>query len=126
MGPFLCLLCQLALTIIFEGAIIILWKRSAEILKDSLYVNLLTNPAVNLIIMLLSGRGLSPTIMISIAIALEINVVFIEAIAYKFMLDESFKKVFVMSLILNISSYLIGNILGLIGYWDLLESILRV
>jgi hypothetical protein len=76
--------------------------------------------------MLLSGRGLSPTIMISIAIALEINVVFIEAIAYKFMLDESFKKVFVMSLILNMSSYLIGNILGLIGYWDLLESILSV
>lgn len=119
MGPFLVLLCQLLLTILVEGAVIVIFYKSKEILRDSLVVNLLTNPPLNLTLMLLSGIGLSLGARLTVRIGLEIAVVFIEAIAYKYMLDTSFKKAFWLSLILNLTSFIIGEVIGMAGYWKL-------
>ena len=119
MGPFLVLLCQLFLTILIEGAIIVIFYKSKETLRNSLYVNLLTNPPLNLTLMFLSGMGLSLGVMLTIRIGLEIAVVFIEAIAYRFMLDTSFKKALWLSLILNLTSFIIGEVIGMAGYWEL-------
>lgn len=119
MGPFLVLLCQLLLTILVEGAVIVIFYKSKEILRDSLVVNLLTNPPLNLTLMLLSGIGLSLGARLTVRIGLEIAVVFIEAVAYKYMLDTSFKKAFWLSLILNLTSFIIGEVIGMAGYWKL-------
>lgn len=119
MGPLLVLLCQLLLTILVEGAVIVIFYKSKEILRDSLFVNLLTNPPLNLTLMLLSGIGLSLGAMLTVRIGLEIAVVFIEAIAYKYMLDSSFKKALWMSLILNLTSFIVGEVIGMAGYWKL-------
>ena len=119
MGPFLVLLCQLLLTILVEGTVVVIFYKSKEILRDSLIVNLLTNPPLNLTLMLLSGIGMSLGAMLTVRIGLEIAVVFIEAIAYKFMLDSSFKKAFWLSLILNLTSFIIGEVIGMAGYWKL-------
>ena len=119
MGPLLVLLCQLLLTILVEGAVIVIFYKSKEILRDSLFVNLLTNPPLNLTLMLLSGIGLSLGAMLTVRIGLEIAVVFIEAIAYKYMLDTNFKKAFWLSLILNLTSFIVGEVIGMAGYWKL-------
>ncbi len=119
MGPFLVLLCQLLLTILIEGAVIVIFYKSKETLRNSLYVNILTNPALNLTLILLSGIGFSLGVMLTIRIGLEIVVVFIEAIAYKFMLDTNFKKALWLSLILNLTSFIIGEVIGMAGYWEL-------
>lgn len=119
MGPFLVLLCQLLLTILVEGAVIVIIYKSKEILRDSLFVNLLTNPPLNLTLMLLSGTGLALGVMLTVRIGLEIAVVFIEAIAYKHMLGNGFKKAFWMSLILNLTSFIVGEVIGMAGYWKL-------
>lgn len=119
MGPFLVLLCQLLLTILIEGAVIVIFYKSKETLRNSLYVNLLTNPALNWTLILLSGKGFSLGVMLTIRIGLEIAVVFIEAIAYKFMLDTNFKKALWLSLILNLTSFIIGEVIGMAGYWEL-------
>ena len=57
--------------------------------------------------------------MLTIRIGLEIAVVFIEAIAYKYMLGTTFKKAFWLSLILNLTSFIIGEVIGMAGYWEL-------
>ena len=119
MGSFLVLLCQLLLTILIEGAVIALWKRSKEALIDSVYVNVLTNPPLNLTLMLLSGVGLSLGTILTLRIGLEIAVVFIEAVAYKFMLGSSFKKAFWLSFVLNLISFALGELIGMAGYWRL-------
>ena len=126
MGLFLFIICQLGLTILIEGTVILLWHKSKEMLVDSLYVNLLTNPIVNLTILLLYGANLSLNAMLAIRIALEINVVFIEAIAYKFMLDCKFKETLFLSFILNLTSFVAGEILGMAGYWKIQELILSI
>ena len=121
MEPFLILLCQLCLTILIEGTVIIMVYKSKEVLKSSFYANLLTNPPLNLTLMLLSGIGLSLSAVLIIRIALEMVVVFIEAFVYKYTLDYSFKKTFGMSFLLNLTSFVLGDIIGSIGYWRLHE-----
>lgn len=126
MGLFLFIICQLGLTILIEGAVILLWRKSKEMLVDSLYVNILTNPLVNLTILLMYGANLSLNAMLAIKIALEISVVFIEAIAYKFMLDCKFKEAFFLSFILNLTSFVTGEIMGMAGYWKIQNLILSI
>ena len=119
MGPFLVLLCQLLLTILVEGAVIVIFYKSKEILRDSLFVNLLTNPPLNLTLMLLSGIGLSLGVMLTVRIGFEIAVVFVEALAYKYMLNTRFKAALKMSFFLNLTSFIIGEVIGMAGYWKL-------
>ena len=126
MGPLLVLLCQLSLTILIEGAVIVMVYKSKEVLKCSFYVNLLTNPPLNLTLMLLSGIGLSLGAVLIIRVALEIVVVFIEAFVYKYTLDYSFKKTFGMSFFLNLTSFVLGDIIGSAGYWRLQEWVISL
>ena len=115
MKPFLFLLCLLVLTILIEGTVIILWKKSKEALIDSLYVNLLTNPPLNLVLILLSRNGLLLEVYWGILAILEIAVVFIEAIAYKSMLGIGFKESLWMSFVLNLSSFAVGVLIEVAG-----------
>ena len=119
MGPILVLLLSLFLTILVEGAVIMLCLHSKETLRCSLYVNILTNPPLNLTLLLLAGTGWSSGAMWTLKIALEIAVVLIEAVAYKFMLGNNFKKTLWLSFIANLTSFVTGELIGMAGYWRL-------
>ena len=123
MGPYLVVLFQLIGTILIEGSVMIVWRNSVEDLGYSVLVNLMTNPPLNLILMYLSwhGTGLYETVMIKIL--LEIAVVMIEAVAYMGMMKTDIKKAVLISLVLNLVSFGVGEFFGAIGMWKVLDVI---
>lgn len=126
MRPILFLFCLLVLTILIEGTVLFIWKKSKEVLIDSLYVNLLTNPPLNLTLLLLSGNGCSLQLYWTMLAILEIAVVFVEAVAYKFMMGIGFKGSLWLSLILNLISFIVGVLIGMVGYWRLLAWMMNL
>jgi len=99
----------LLITILIEGIVIFLIFRSKKYLYYSVLVNLLTNPALNLLLMLGVKRfgesGYEPILII-----LEIIVIFIEAYVYDYLTDLGLKKSLFLSVCLNALSCLGGII----------------
>ncbi|MBQ1825383.1 MAG: hypothetical protein II113_02040 [Firmicutes bacterium] len=122
--PYLVMLCALALTIVVEGIAILIIKRKKEYLGYSVLVNLITNPVVNLIILIVnsiwgiwniwffSGDYISPYIIV-----LEIIVVLVEARCYRGMTGMAMKKALGLSLVLNALSFFVGIAAEYI-YWE--------
>ncbi|MBO5994967.1 MAG: hypothetical protein J6Q41_05595 [Firmicutes bacterium] len=123
MGPYLVILCQLIFTILIEGSVIIVWKSSKEALGYSVLANLMTNPPLNLLLLFLSMQGIGLYATLGIRLGLEVLVVLAEALAYKGMMRLEFKKALFISLVLNLTSFAIGEIFGVLGYWRVLGVI---
>ena len=123
MGPYLVILCQLVFTILIEGSVMIVWQGSKEALGYSVLANLMTNPPLNLLLLYLAGQGVGLYATLAIRLGLEILVVFAEALAYRGMMDTDFKKALKISLVLNLTSFGIGEIFGVLGYWRVLQVI---
>ena len=117
----------LILTILIEGITIYLIKKDRKYVGYSVLVNLITNPAVNLIIFRVNhdywlwrrwffrGEMTAPYIIV-----MELLVVVIEAVCYRAMTGESMTKSLKLSFILNLTSYVIGIILNAVlwnFYW---------
>lgn len=95
------------LTIITEGALIMLITRTPRSLYYCFLCNLMTNPLLNAAsAVIYSVFGLIPY-YIALA-ALEICAVFAEAAAYRALLKISMKKALALSLILNAASFAAG------------------
>ena len=124
MGPYLVIFCQLIFTILIEGSVMIIWQRSKESLGYSVLANLMTNPVLNLILAYISWQGVGLYATIWIRLALEVIVVIAEAWAYKGMMKLNTNKALLISFVLNLTSFGIGEIFGVLGYWDLLVIIL--
>ena len=123
MGPYLVIFCQLLFTVLIEGSVIIVWKSSKEALGYSVLANLMTNPPLNLLLLYLSGQGIGLFATLSIRLGLEVLVVMAEALAYKGMMRLEFKKALFISLVLNLTSFAVGEIFGVLGYWRVLSVI---
>ena len=123
MGLYLVILCQLVFTILIEGSVMIVWQYSKEALGYSVLANLMTNPPLNLLLLYLSGQGIGLFATLSIRLGLEAIVVLAEALAYMGMMKVSIKKALLISLVLNLVSFGIGEIFGVLGYWRALELI---
>ena len=123
MGLYLVILCQLVFTILIEGSVMIVWQYSKEALGYSVLANLMTNPPLNLLLLYLSGQGIGLFATLSIRLGLEVVVVLAEALAYMGMMKVSIKKALLISLVLNLVSFGIGEIFGVLGYWRALELI---
>lgn len=123
MGPYLVILCQLLFTVLIEGSVMIVWQNSNEALGYSVLANLMTNPPLNLVLLYMATcrMGIEETLIIRIA--LEVLVVVAETLAYKGMMNLNLKKAFAISLVLNLVSFIIGEVFGLLGYWNVLEVI---
>ena len=117
----------LILTILIEGITIYLIKKDRKYVGYSVLVNLITNPAVNLIVFRVNhdywlwrrwffrGEMTAPYIIV-----MELLVVVIEAVCYRGMTGESMTKSLKLSFILNLTSYVIGIILNAVlwnFYW---------
>ncbi len=126
MGPYIVILSQLILTILIEGAFVLVWKNSTEILGYSVLANLMTNPPLNLALLYLIQTGTSSVSILKVTALIEIAAVIAEALAYRGMMKLDFKKALGMSLALNLTSYVLGTVLGMLGYWDILGIVSRL
>ena len=104
----------LLLTFVIEGAAILVLCRHKKYVYYSLLCNLLTNPAMNLLLALslkLFGSGAYyPALVI-----LELVVVFIEAVVYHYICGFGMKKAMMLSLFLNALSAAAGILMALWG-----------
>lgn len=113
MSPLLLLLVNLLLTVLTEGALVLIFVRKRETLFHSVLVNILTNPLVNLFLLLWGSYVPLPTVPYYwTAVAfLEIAAVITEWILYYKMGDFGIKKAFFASLALNAASFSFGFLL---------------
>ena len=123
MGPYLVIFCQLIFTVLIEGSVMIVWKYSKEALGYSVLANLMTNPPLNLVLLYLAGQGNGLYGTLAVRLGLEALVIAAEALAYKGMMKTGLKDAFITSLVLNLASFGIGEIFGVLGYWDVLQMI---
>ena len=100
----------LVVTIMVEGIVIFIKYGRRDYAYYSLLCNVLTNPMLNLLLCLLV-LVLGSEIYILALIILEIIVVIVEAYVYKILCNFSKKEALKLSLLLNVSSYLIGLIM---------------
>ena len=123
MGPYLVILCQLVFTILVEGSVMIVWQNSKEALGYSVLANLMTNPPLNLLLLYLAGQGVGLYATVGIRLGLEVLVIAAEALAYRGMMKTDSKNAIRISLVLNLVSFGIGEIFGVLGYWRVLQVI---
>ena len=123
MGPYLVILCQLVFTILVEGSVMIVWQNSKEALGYSVLANLMTNPPLNLLLLYLAGQGAGLYATVGIRLGLEFLVILAEALAYRGMMKTDIKNAIRISLVLNLVSFGIGEIFGVLGYWRVLQVI---
>ena len=104
----------LALTELTECVVILIWENNNKTLKSVLLCNLITNPAVNLI--MLGIRHLTGNLVIYFGVLgfLELLTIYVEGIILSKMTDYGTKRSFKMSLVLNLVSFLFGLSLMLI------------
>jgi len=99
----LCLL----LSVLTEGILIALLFHNRQYVYYSFLCNLLTNPALNLLlaltVTLLGAAWYWPAVAV-----LELAVVFIEAYVYRLLCGFPFSKALGVSTLLNLASFLIG------------------
>lgn len=112
--PLIMLIC-LSSTIVIELIMsLLLGMRNKKDILNVIFVNIMTNPLVVSILMYITYNRLFNT-TISIII-LEILVILTEGFTYKKVLTFDKINPYVLSLILNISSYFIGELLNNIIY----------
>ena len=98
----------LIFTLIIEITIAYLLKfRKKEEIQAIIAVNLITNPALNYFIQLNSQYNIISTAFTTI-ILLEALIVIIEFILLSLMLKQDKKRLFILSLLINIISFLFG------------------
>ncbi len=114
MSLVLILLKNLLLTVLIEGALVLIFVRKKETLYHSVLVNMLTNPLVNLLLIFWANFAPFPEVPgFYIATAfLEIAAVATEWILYCKMGDFGIKKAFFASFLLNAASYSFGLLIG--------------
>lgn len=108
---FFILLYCLVLTIIIEGLVAFILGLRKKDLLITVLTNIATNPLLNAISILLLVYIGYRSYRIGV-IVMEILVVFAEGLIYKFSLDYKKINPFILSLILNVVSYVSGLILN--------------
>ena len=109
------MLISLTITIIVEVGVASIFKYRGKDLLNVLLVNILTNPLLNSIIVAINYYYGLKTRNISLII-LEIIVVITEGVIYQKTLERRKISGFWLSLILNVSSYIIGSLINRIIY----------
>ena len=108
---YLLFLGYLALTATIEGAAVMILFRRKEYVYYSFLCNLLTNPALNLLL-LLSVKILGKAVYFPALFLAETTAVFVEAAVYKYLCRFSFLKSAALSVFLNALSLSAGIFIG--------------
>lgn len=110
---------SLLITIFVEIIVAIILRYRKKDLLNVLLVNILTNPLLNSLVVYINVYYGLMARNISLLI-LEILVVIIEGMIYQKYLDSRKINGYVLSLILNASSYIVGMIINNFIYWGVL------
>ena len=105
------LLRALLLTVIIEGAAILIIFRRKKYVYYSLLCNLLTNPAMNLVLAASLGLFGEGAYYPALAVA-ELAVVFVEAAVYNYIIGFGIKKSIMLSAFLNALSLSAGLLMS--------------
>ena len=97
----------LLLTVIIEGVAVALLFRQMQYVYYSLLCNLLTNPALNLLL-LLFVKQFGENMYIPVLLLAEVAVVFVEAAVYKYICGFRMSKALLLSAFLNVLSFAAG------------------
>ena len=110
MSPLFLVLRNLLLTVLIEGALVLVFTKKKSTVCHSVLVNMLTNPLVNLCLILWSNFIPLPAVpyYYIVTAALEISAVITEGTLYYKMGDFGIKKAFLASFALNAASYSFG------------------
>jgi len=108
---FLAILWPLLLTVVIECSVILVIFRQKKYVYFCLLNNLLTNPALNLLL-LLSVNLFGLRAYYFVLIPVEIAVVFIEAAVYNYICGFGMKKAILLSLFLNAISFTVGALIN--------------
>lgn len=98
------------LTAAVEALVMLLLCRNPRYMYYSLLCNLLTNPAMNVALWLLTG-ALGVQFYAVILLALEAAVVVVEGAVYHSLIGWRWGKALLASLLLNAASFLVGRVL---------------
>ncbi|OQB20274.1 MAG: hypothetical protein BWY11_02510 [Firmicutes bacterium ADurb.Bin182] len=104
-------LTSLAGTLVVEGIIIALWFRRRDFIYYSALCNLLTNPAMNLLLLIIiwyTGMGYYPVVLF----VLEIAVLAAEALVIKLLCGFRPAKALFVSFVVNAASLLTGLLIN--------------
>ena len=101
------LLICLCVTVTAEGLVMRLLSRSRRFVYYSLLVNLLTNPALN-VLLIVAASLLDASAYIPVLITLELLAIAVEALVYRKLCDYSTGKAFAISTLLNAVSFALG------------------
>lgn len=104
---YLLFLVNLSVTSLVEGAIVFLLFKKWDFVYYSLLCNLLTNPAMNLLLLIAVKTAGSAYYGISL-VFLETAVVFVEAFLYKILGNLKMPKALLLSVTLNLASFICG------------------
>ncbi|MCL2322142.1 MAG: hypothetical protein FWC47_08570 [Oscillospiraceae bacterium] len=102
----------LLITILVEGIAIFIIFRHLKYIYYSLLCNILTNPALNLL--LLYSNRFGPEAYYLTFLFGEIAVVFIEAYVYNYICRFGFKKSIILSFVLNVLSCGVGFLVNML------------
>ena len=98
-----------------EGAVIFVLFRRKDFVYYSVLCNLLTNPAMNLLL-LISVRMLGENLYFTLLILAELAVVFIEAAVYKYLSGFRLLKCIALSALLNVLSCAAGVLINAVAF----------
>ena len=101
----------LILTVVIEGVVIVMMTKSVKWLLFSVPVNALTNPVLNLCLLLVSVYSGNLILYITVLVLGELSAVAGEAVLYRAFTGESLKRCFFRSAIANAVSVGLGFII---------------
>ncbi len=102
----------LFLTIGIEYIIVQLFSKDKIVLWQVCLINIITNPAINLIYRYILVKKITEnTLLFEIITLLEIAIWILEAVIYKYLLKINWIKAFLYSITANATSYLISFII---------------
>ena len=118
-GIILILLILCIATCIIESIPFLFLQGKSKWIKTSILCNFITNPILNLILALLTVFITNNSVLIIIAVILEIAVIIFEAFIYHNVTDEKFRSCLILSALSNALSFGIGLILSnALGMFD--------
>ncbi len=95
-------------TMVLEGVPALFLSNRLDRLKANIICNFVTNPILNIVMLLVVGYVQSNTILLAALVSLEIMVVIFEAYIYAQIMYEPYWKCFIYSLIVNAISLAAG------------------
>jgi len=106
---------SLLITIAVEGIAILVLFRRKDYFYYSVLCNLLTNPALNLVLMI-TVKAFGASVYYPVLLLAEVAVVFVEAALYKYLSGLNMKKCIMLSAFLNALSFAAGVLLNNVAF----------